>query len=64
MGYVVGHFPLMPRRNRNAKKVGNRHSRSGGGWMHPGSRKQKGGDQRGDRAPLTPGSMHSKTRLR
>jgi hypothetical protein len=54
----------MPRRNRNAKQIGNRHSRSGGGWMHKGKRKKKGGDYRDDRAPLTPGSMHSRTRLR
>lgn len=64
MGYVVGYFPLMPRRNRNAKQIGNRHGRSGGGWMHKGKRKQKGGGAAADRAPLTPGSMHSKTRLR
>jgi len=51
----------MPRRNRNATKIGNRHSRTGGGWMHskPGK-----GKRSPDRAPLTPGVMHSKTRLR
>lgn len=50
----------MPRRNRNAKDIGNRHSRSGAGWMK--GKRKKG--ERVDRAPLTPGSMHSKTRLR
>jgi hypothetical protein len=57
----------MPRRNSNAKDRGNHHSRNGGGWM--GVNKGKGGKKRhrkakGDRAPLTPGAMHSRTRLR
>lgn len=56
----------MPRRHKNAQRGGNAHSRgSGGGWMHPkGKRKKKGGGQAADRAPLTPGEMHSRTRLR
>lgn len=51
----------MPRRNNNAKRGGNAHVRgNGGGWMH--TKRKKG--KREDRAPLTPGSMHSQTRLR
>lgn len=49
----------MPRRNRNAVKGGNNHRKGGGGWMHG----QSAGEKTGDRAPLTPGAMHSKTRL-
>lgn len=56
----------MPRRNRNATKTGNRHSRSGSGWMQvnkgKGSKAKR--TKRGDAAPLTPGVMHSQTRLR
>jgi len=56
VGYV--HFP-MPRRNENALRGGRLHSRGkGSGWM-----KRKRKPDR-DSAPLTPGSMHSKTRLR
>jgi hypothetical protein len=52
----------MPRRNENATKGGNFHPRgAGSGWMHKGGRRKP---NREDRAPLTPGSMHSKTRLR
>lgn len=62
MGYV--HWP-MPRRNRKATDGGNAHTRgSGGGWMHPKRSKGKGGKPGPDRAPMTPGSMHSRTRLR
>lgn len=48
----------MPRRNRNAKKIAKRHTRTGGGWMKGRQKNQP------ERAPLTPGAMHSKTRLR
>lgn len=43
----------MPRRNRNVWKGGNHHRRASG---------KKGA--RADKAPLTPGEMHSRTRLR
>jgi len=55
----------MPRRNKRATEGGNAHSRGGSSWMHPKKgRKKKGGAQRPDAAPLTPGAMHSRTRLR
>lgn len=55
----------MARKNRNAQQGGNAHTRgNGGGWMHPKRSKGKGGKSSPDRAPLTPGSMHSRTRLR
>lgn len=56
----------MPRRNRNAKRGGNRHSRSGGGWMkvNKGTGAKARAERGTDYAPLTPGSMHSRTRLR
>jgi len=47
------------RKNHNANKGGNSHSRGGGGWMKRGKKgKRKNG------APLTPGAMHSRTRIR
>lgn len=55
----------MPRRNKRATEGGNSHSRgNGAGWMHGKRKKRKGGKPSPDRAPLTPGEMHSKTRLR
>ena len=51
----------MPRRNINALKGGRIHSRGQrSGWMHRKGRKGRTKDL----APLTPGAMHSKTRLR
>lgn len=51
----------MPRRNENALKGGRLHSRGqGSGWMHAKGRKGR----KTDAAPLTPGAMHSKTRVR
>lgn len=51
----------MPRRNRNALKGGRLHPRgNGSGWMHAKGRRGRTKDA----APLTPGAMHSKTRLR
>lgn len=66
MGYV---WPRpMPRRNENALKGGNARSsrKGGGGWMRGGGQDRfvAGGDRRADRAPLTPGGMHSQTRRR
>lgn len=59
MGYLVPHY-AMPRRNHNADRGGRPHKkRQGQGWMK-GRKKGK----TGDRAPLTGGSMHSKTRIR
>lgn len=63
MGYLVPHF-AMPRKNRRAVEGGNSHQRNGGGRMKGKGRKKKGGKAAGDNAPLTPGEMHSKTRLR
>lgn len=59
VGYV---WPQpMPRRNENAQRGGRIHARGiGRGWMH--GKRKKG--RKADRAPLTPGEMHSKTRLR
>lgn len=55
----------MPRRNNNAQRGGNAHSRGGSSWMHPKKgRSKEGGKARSDAAPLTPGQMHSRTRLR
>lgn len=54
----------MPRKNANAQRGGNAHTRGGGAWMKGKKRRGKGGAARPDNAPLTPGAMHSKTRLR
>lgn len=62
MGYV---WPSpMPRRNSNAQSGGNSHSRGGRAWMKGKKRTGKDGKPAADNAPLTPGEMHSKTRLR
>jgi len=61
VGYL--HFP-MPRRHENAHKGGNAHARSGRAWMKGKKRRKKGGEAAGDNAPLTPGEMHSRARLR
>lgn len=54
----------MPRRNENASRGGNSHTRSGRAWMKGKKRRGKGGVPLPDNAPLTPGHMHSPTRLR
>jgi hypothetical protein len=56
----------MPRRNRNALEIRRRHTRTGSGWMsvNKGKGSKKKREKRTDAAPLTPGVMHSKTRLR
>lgn len=63
VGYV---WPKpMPRRNFNALRGGRPHTRGKGrGWMKGKPRTAKKGRPRSDNAPLTPGSMHSRTRLR
>lgn len=58
VGYLVGHFPIMPRRNSNAVRGGRPHTRSGRAWMKGKRKKDR------DRAPLTPGEMHAPKRLR
>lgn len=65
MAYRVGWTPIMPRRNENAERGGQPHTRGkGSGWMKGKTRRAKKGAARPDNAPLTPGSMHSRTRLR
>lgn len=54
----------MPRRNKRATEGGNSHSRNGRAWMKGKKRLRKGGKPASDNAPLTPGEMHSRTRLR
>lgn len=65
MAYRVGWTPIMPRRNANAERGGRAHTRGkGAGWMKGKARRTKKGTAAPDNAPLTPGSMHSKTRIR
>lgn len=54
----------MPRRKINAQRGGNSHSRNGRAWMKGKKRKGKRDKPMPDNAPLTPGQMHSRTRLR
>jgi hypothetical protein len=61
VGYVQG---PMPRKNSNAQKGGNAHARNGRAWMKGKKRRGKDGRPTPDNAPLTPGDMHSQTRLR
>lgn len=61
MGYLWPRF-AMPRRNSNAQRGGNPHRRnSGAGFMKGRNGKKRAA---GDKAPMTGGAMHSKTRLR